>query len=72
MKWEDWSLKKKIFLGSIGFIVLYILTIPIRDYGSFGIDGPSLLNHLAFIVVGVVVYTILISIISVVIDKIKS
>jgi len=64
MNWKEWAdSKKKRYFAVAGFIVAYLLTIPIRDY-SFLDDivdvsqGVPLVAHLGVIVVGVVVILI--------------
>ena len=74
-KWVDW--KEKKYIGVVGFIILYILTIPIRDYGfldSF-IDttqGVPIWAHLILIVFGLVVLIILLKVIEMIVKKVIS
>jgi len=71
MVWDKWSLSKRITIGSVIFIVLYILTIPIRDYGFLGVENVTVLTHVSIIIVAIVVYSILMFIIDRVIKSIR-
>ncbi len=75
MNWKEWvAWKEKKYLAVIGFIILYTLTIPIRDYGfldSF-IDttqGVPIWAHLILIVFGLVVLIILLKVIEMIVKK---
>ena len=70
MHWNDWTLKKKLIIGYMGLIILYILTIPIRDYG-FLTGEVTLLTHLLIIIILIIIYSILITILDFII-KIKT
>jgi len=63
MIWNSWSLTKKITIGSVMFIILYILTIPIRDYSFLDVEKVTIFMHTLIIFVALVVYSILIVII---------
>ncbi len=69
-KWVDW--KEKKYIGVVGFIILYILTIPWRGYeflDSF-IDttqGVPIQAHLILIIVGAVVFLILLTILEMIV-----
>ena len=61
MNWKEWVYwKEKKYIAVILFIIAYILTIPIRDYGFLDgiIDtahGIPIWAHLMVIVVGVLI-----------------
>jgi len=56
MNWERWYYwKNRKPITVILFIAAYLATIPIRDYGSFGINasqGVPFWVHLTFIAIG--------------------
>ena len=77
MNWKEWvAWKEKKYLGVVGFIILYILTIPIRNYesliGGF-VDitqGVPIWAHLMLIVAGSIFFLILLTIIEIIVKKI--
>lgn len=78
MKWEQWlewrDWKQRRLIAVIGFILAYIITIPIRGYefleGIFDLSqGVPLEAHLAIIVVGSIVVVILHQILEIIVKK---
>jgi|SaaInlStandDraft_4_1057021.scaffolds.fasta_scaffold131789_2 hypothetical protein len=59
------NLKEHSIIAIIGFIVLYILTIPIRDYSSFFdiSQGITIWMHLILIIIGITILLILLALI---------
>jgi len=62
----QFNLKKQGIVAIIGFIFLYILTIPIRDYSSFFdiSQGITIWMHLILIAAGIIVLMILLTLMS--------
>ena len=56
---QNWSLTKKWRIGVILLIILYILTIPVRDYSFLNVEGVTVWMHLLIILGLVVFYSIL-------------
>ena len=56
---QNWSLTKKWRIGVILLIILYILTIPVRDYSFLNVENVSIWMHLLIILGLVVFYSIL-------------
>ena len=75
MNWEKWvAWKEKKYIGVVGFIILYILTIPIRDYGFLDsfiniTQGVPIWAHLMIIVIGSIVFLILLTILEMIVKK---
>jgi len=75
MNWEQWlSWKQRKLIAVIGFILAYIVTIPIRGYeflkGFFNISqGVSLEAHLIIIFIGSVAVVILHQILEIIVKK---
>lgn len=75
MNWEQWlSWKERKLIVVIGFIIAYIVTIPIRCYefleGFFNISqGVPLEAHLVIIVVGSIAVVILHTLLEIIIKK---
>lgn len=78
MNWKEWcDWKEKKYIGVVGFIIAYILTIPIRNYEFLDafIDisqGVPIWAHLIIIVIGSIVFLILLKIMEVIVRKIIS
>ncbi len=75
MNWKEWgSWKEHKFIAAILFIIVYILTIPIRGYEFLDgfIDttqGVPIWMHLIIIIVGIVVVMILHKMIEVIVKR---
>ncbi len=76
MNWQQWiASKKKLYIGVVGFIIAYILTVPWRNYekllrGSIDTSqGVPIWVHLMLIVIGVIVFIILLKIVEFTIKK---
>ncbi len=72
MNWEGWyHWKKRRLITIILFIIAYIVTIPIRDYGGFFdiTQGITIWMHLTLIIVGIIVLLVLMKIIEVLVKK---
>jgi hypothetical protein len=76
MDWKEWSdWKEKKYIAVIGFIIAYLLTIPIRDYSFLDglIDitqGVPILAHLIIIIIMSIVLIVLLKIIEFIVKKI--
>jgi hypothetical protein len=69
MNWKEWvAWKEKKYIAVGGFILAYIVTIPIRNYDKFfdTTQGVTIWMHLILIIAGVVVILILLKIIEVI------
>ena len=73
MNWEKWvASKEKKYIGIILFILAYIVTIPIRDYGFLSgfVDisqGVPIWGHLIVIAFGIIVFLILLKILEMIV-----
>ncbi len=54
-EWHDW--KEKKYIAAVFFIIVYVLTIPWRNYDSFfdTSQGITIWMHLTLIVAGIIV-----------------
>ncbi len=67
---KNWSLTKKWRFGVIALIILYVLTIPFRNYNFLNVEDVSILMHLIIVVILIVIYSVLLYVFDFVLSKI--
>jgi hypothetical protein len=78
MNWKEWSYwNEKKYLAAIFFAIVYVLTIPIRNYDFLNkfIDtgqGVPIVAHLIIIVIGAIFIIILLSMIDMIVKRFSS
>jgi len=75
MNWKKWiAWKEKKYIAIVGFILAYIVTIPIRDYSFLDAfvdttQGVTIWMHLTLIIAGIIVLLIGLKILEIIIKS---
>jgi len=75
MNWKQWAnWKEKKYIAVIGFIIAYLVTIPIRNYEFLEnfiniTNGVPILAHLIIILFGSLIVIVLLKIIENVVER---